>query len=443
MCHSEVPSHSESALALRFVERHGNELRYCAAWNRWYWYDGCRWQQERTHLAFDFAHAICREVAEELSAKEALGTASSKAAAGIVALARADRRIAATADQWDSDPWLLNTPAGVVDLRSGQLGAADPGGYHTKMTSVAADARSSCAQWLNFLDRIFQGDSDLVGYLQRVLGYGLTGSVSAHAMFLAYGTGANGKSVTIDTVAGILGDYHRAASIETFTAATGDRHPTELAALRGARLVTAVETEEGRRWAESRIKALTGGDMIAARFMRQDFFEFRPQFKLLIAGNHKPALRCVDEAIRRRFNLIPFAVTIPPAERDPHLSERLKAEWPGILAWMIEGCLAWQRDGLQRPKAVEDATDAYLEAEDALGAWIDQCCNCRASASDTAGALYASWKAWAEQSGEKAGSQKRFAQTLEARGYPRHRTASERKHTGIMVKKGTASHERI
>ena len=180
------------------------------------------------------------------------------------------------------------------------------------------------------------GDHELVAFLQRVAGYALTGSTSAHALFFLYGTGANGKSVFVNTVAGILGDYHRTAPIETFTASSHERHPTDLAGLRGARLVTAVETEEGRRWAESRIKALTGGDKIAARFMRQDFFEFTPQFKLLIAGNHKPGLRSVDEAIRRRFNLIPFAVTIPDEERDENLTDNLKAEWPGILAWMIE-----------------------------------------------------------------------------------------------------------
>ena len=171
-----------------------------------------------------------------------------------------------------------------------------------------------------------------------------------------------------------MGDYHRAAPIETFTASTNERHPTDLAGLRGARLVTAVETEEGRRWAESKIKVLTGGDKIAARFMRQDFFEFMPQFKLLIAGNHKLGLRSVDEAVRRRFNLIPFTVTIPPGERDQALSDKLKAELPGVLAWMIDGCLDWRTEWLSPPVAVTAATAAYLDAEDAIAAWMDECC---------------------------------------------------------------------
>jgi putative DNA primase/helicase len=189
-----------------------------------------------------------------------------------------------------------------------------------------------------FLSKITNGNAELSEYLARMAGYCLTGSTNEHALFFCYGTGANGKTTLVNAITGCIGDYHRTAPIETFTQSHNDRHPTELAALRGARLVTAVETEEGRRWAESKIKALTGGDAIAARFMRQDFFEYVPQFKLLIAGNHKPGLRSVDEAIRRRFNLVPFTVTIPPEERDEGLPEKLKAELPGILAWMIRGC---------------------------------------------------------------------------------------------------------
>ena len=166
-------------------------------------------------------------------------------------------------------------------------------------------------------------------------GYALTGVTHEHALFFACGTGGNGKSTFLNAIASCVGDYHRAAPIETFTESNNDRHPTDLAGLRGARMVTAIETEEGRHWAESRIKTLTGGDKIAARFMRQDFFEYTPQFKLLIAGNHKPSLRSVDEAIRRRLHLIPFVVTIPPAERDAELPDKLESERPGILAWMI------------------------------------------------------------------------------------------------------------
>jgi putative DNA primase/helicase len=231
----------------------------------------------------------------------------------------------------------------------------------------------------------------------------------------------------LNTLVGVMGDYAAVASMETFTASTTDRHPADLAMLRGARLVAAQETEEGRRWAEARIKALTGGDPITARFMRQDFFTFMPQFKLFIAGNHKPGLRNVDEAIRRRLNLIPFAVRIPPDERDPDLAEKLKGEWPGILKWAITGCLDWQKERLAAPQAVTTATDDYLEAEDAIGQWIAECCvvegqilggqSVKRDLHTTTAQLFGSWKKWAEQAGEFVPSMKRFSQTIHARGF--------------------------
>ena len=184
----------------------------------------------------------------------------------------------------------------------------------------------------------------------------------------------------------------------------------------GARLVTAVETEEGRLWAESKIKALTGGDEISARFMRQDFFSFTPTFKLMIAGNCKPRLRSVDEAMRRRFHLIPFAVTIAPDKRDLDLTEKLKAEWPAILRWMIDGCMIWQKTGLAAPQAVIDATNRYLETEDSTGAWIADRCECKANYEDTSAKLFASWKAWAELMGETVGSHRLFSEKLQGRG---------------------------
>ena len=212
----------------------------------------------------------------------------------------------------------------------------------TKSTAVAPDPACPCPLWHDFLAKVTAGDDELQAYLHRMIGYCLTGSIREHALFFAFGTGGNGKGVMINTITGILAAYAAVASMDTFTASPGDRHPADLAMLRDARLVTAQETEEGRRWAESRIKALTGGDPITARFMRQDFFTFEPVFKLLIAGNHRPGLRGVDEAIRRRMNLLPFTVTISAGDRDPELPEKLRKEWTGILAWAIKGCLEWQ-----------------------------------------------------------------------------------------------------
>lgn len=348
--------------------------------------------------------------------KTAVALASAKTVAAVERLARADRRVAATVDQWDADPWLLNTPTGIVDLRTGKLGPHRAGAFMTKITGVGPDASCPIATWLKFLDRVMFGDAELIAFLQRMFGYCLTGLVHEHALFFCYGTGSNGKSVFLNVLIGCLGDYHRVAPVEIFQATPGsNRHPTELAGLRGARLVTATETEENRSWAEAKIKWLTGGDVVTARFMRADFFDFRPQFKPIIAGNHRPSLRTVDEAIRRRMNLVPFIVTIPPAERDLTLGDRLKAEWPGILAWAIAGCLDWQATGLAPPAAVQAATENYLTAEDTKAAWIEQACEHDGAAWSGSTALFRSWKSYADRAGEFPGSERKLSQYLEDR----------------------------
>jgi putative DNA primase/helicase len=426
------PEFSDDALALRFSERHGETMRYVAKWARWLQWRGNHWEFDDTVAVFDMARAICREAAAECNqAKVSSAIASAKTVSAVERLARSDRRHAATVDQWDGDPWLLNTPGGVIDLRSGASRPARPEDHLTKITTVAPGGE--CQRWLKFLAEITAGDAELQSYLRRVLGYALTGDTREHALFFGYGTGRNGKSVLLKTAADILGNYHKTASIDTFTASNTDRHPTDLAGLQGARLVTAIETEEGRRWAESRIKTLTGGDRVAARFMRQDFFEFTPQFKLIIAGNHKPSLRSVDEAIRRRFHLIPFAVTIAAEEADAELPEKLKAEWPGILSWMVHGCLEWRREGLKPPQSVRDATAAYLEAEDAIAAWIDDKCERDAKAWSTRAELFGSWSAWADSAGEYAGSMKAFNEKLETRGFHQHRDRRGRGFYGLRV----------
>ena len=432
--HGEVEGgHTEEGLALAFARENEAGLRYCAAWGQWLTWDSVRWVVDKTLLATDRTRDLCRRTATGANERTSAILGQARTVNAIERLARSDRRLAASADQWDADPWLLNTPDGVVDLKTGLLHPGDPALHMTKVTGAAPGG--DCPTWLRFLDRVTGGDIELQAYVQRMLGYALTGDTSAHALFFAHGTGANGKSVLIDTAAGVLGDYHRTAPIETFTESNGDRHSTELAMLQGARLVTAVETEEGRRWAESRIKTLTGGDRIAARFMRQDFFEYTPQFKLFIAGNHKPGLRSVDEAMRRRFHLLPFAITIPPEERDAKLKEKLRSEWPGILAWMIQGCLEWQCHGLVRPSAVRSATEAYMEAEDSLSGWIDEKCERDRQAWETSGDLFASWKVWADMHGERAGTARRFTQALEARGFHPQRTREARGVAGLRLRR--------
>ncbi|MGH1508326.1 phage/plasmid primase, P4 family [Ralstonia solanacearum] len=426
---------TEDALALAFTRRYHRDWRYVAAWGRWLVWDGHRWRTEDTLAATDLIRNVCRNAAVNAdNPKLAAKLATSGTVGGVERLARADRRHAATTGEWDADPWLLNTPGGVVDLRTGRQRAHDRADRMTKITT--ATPGGDCPTWRQFLAEVTGGDAELQAYLQRMAGYALTGSTQEHALFFLYGTGANGKSVFVNTLATILGDYAVNAAMDTFMETRADRHPTDMAGLRGARFVAAIETEQGRRWAESKVKNLTGGDKISARFMRQDFFEFFPQFKLFVAGNHKPAIRNIDEAMKRRLHLIPFTITVPPERRDKHLQQKLLAERDGILAWAIQGCLDWQRLGrLQPPQQVLDATEEYFEAEDALGRWLDERCVREANAKTLTAELFNDWKQWADSSGEFVGSQRRFSDLLITRGVEKWRnTAGLRGFRGVSLK---------
>lgn len=438
----DVPElYSEDNVALRFSQIYADDLRYVAPWGRWMRWNGRCWGHEDTLEVSDFARKVCRSVAAyvstdiQLKPKEQQAVAkkygSAQTIAAVEKLAKADRRHAATIAQWDADIWALNTPAGVVDLRTGSLTSGAREAYMTKVTR--ASPGGACPTWLSFLRTATAGDDALIGFLRRMAGYCLTGSTRDHALFFVYGTGGNGKGTFLNTLQWILGDYNRTAGMDVFTEKKHDSHPTELAALMGARMVTAQETEEGKRWAEARIKALTGGDPITARFMRQDDFTYDPQFKLVIAGNHKPGLRNVDEAIKRRMHLIPFTVEIAPSDRDTRLSEKLRAEAGGILAWAIEGCLEWQQIGLSAPAAVIAATDEYLEQEDQFANWITESCEL-GSFAHAAKSLYQSYKAWADRAGEFAIPQKRWSAQMLTRGFVKVKGASANMYKGIRVK---------
>lgn len=424
---------TEDALAESFTDQHAEDWRYVAAWGQWLNWSGTVWRKEDTLQAYDLSRQICRAAARKAaSAKLKAKLSSASTIAAVERIARADRRHAETTEVWDRNPWALNTPAGIVDLQSGLLGSHDRPAYMTKITS--ASPQGDCPVWLEFLDTVTGGDVELQRYLQRMAGYCLTGVTTEHALFFLYGTGANGKSVFANTLTAITGDYATVAAMDMFMASHGDRHPTDMAGLRGARVVSAIETEQGSRWAESKLKALTGGDKITARFMRQDFFEFMPQFKLLVVGNHKPSIRNVDEAMRRRLHMIPFTVTIPAHKRDKRLPDRLLAERDGILAWALQGCLEWQRTGLKPPASVLAATEEYFEAEDALGRWLEERCDQAPHLQDTSQRLYADWKSWADANGEFPGSNKRFSETLANRGFARANTNKARGFRGLALR---------
>jgi putative DNA primase/helicase len=425
---AEVAPGSDDALGTQLAEEQKDELRHVAAWKRWLVWDGQRWKEDTTQEVRRRAQDFCLEQAK-LYGKlaEARRIRSSKTIDAVMREASGKAGLAATAEQWDKDPWLLGTPGGVVDLRTGELREAKREDYITKLTDCAPDRNCPTPRWTKFLDEITDSDNELQAYLQRKAGYLLTGDTSEHALFFLYGTGANGKSVFVSTLLRMLGDYARVASMEMFMATHSPQHPTDLAGLRGARLVTATETEDGSRWAESKLKSITGGERITARRMREDFSDYTPQFKLLLSGNHRPRLRSVDDAMRRRMHLVPFVVTIPEKDRDSHLAEKLRDEWGGVLQWAIEGCLLWQKQGLRPPRAVTDATTEYLDEQDVIGLWLQEATVPEPNAKTPPSLLHAAYLGWAEKNNEYQLSANQFAEKLSNRGYPTTRSNGVRR----------------
>jgi putative DNA primase/helicase len=433
------PEYSDDANAEKFSEKYADELRYVSRWG-WMSYTGQRWQNEEDPLVFQRARTTNRSISHEADVKDDIKRrlASAQAAASVERLARGDHRHFATTEQWDSNLLLLNTPTGTVDLGTGKLRPHHRNDYQSKIT--AAGPGGDCPLWKKFLHRITGENTDVQDFLQRTIGYCLTASTTEQCLFFLYGTGKNGKSVFLNTVSNLFGDYAKTAPMSAFTATNSEQHPTDLAGLHGARLVTAIETEDGKQWAEAKIKALTGGDSISCRYMRQDFWQYVPKFKILIAGNHKPTIRTVDEAIRRRIHLIPFTVWIPEEERDKDLEVKLRAEFPGILQWAIEGCLEWQNVGLNPPTIVQDATREYLEAEDVIGRWIDDRCVCGRQYESVSSALFKNYKDWAEAMGERPRAQRILTRTLEERGFKKSHGRSGTLITGIALKEDTGGY---
>ena len=318
----------EDDLALMISEAASNHLRYVAARRKWFHWDDKQWVEDKILFVYDYIRTQVRaHLEKDPGSKKTLLKAP--VISSIERLVRSDRRQAATTEQWDFDRWVMNTAGGLIYLREGKLGPHDSKKYCTKM--AGATPRGECPLWMNFLDRVTSGNRDLIGFLQRTSGYALTGSIDEHAIFFFYGGGRNGKSTYLNTVLAAMGDYGKVAAMGMFTAGGHAGHPTEVARLDGARVVVCEESQEGDRWDEGKIKYLTGGSRITARYMHQDFFEYDPQFKLFFASNHKPSLRNVDIAIRARVHLIPFMETIPKAEIDPELGDKLNTELDGIL----------------------------------------------------------------------------------------------------------------
>jgi len=416
--------------AERFVKRHGAVTRYCFLWDQWLIWDGRRWAPDVKEAALELAKDTVRSIYDEIAVagdseerkalfRHAQRSESDARLRAVLSVARSEAGLPVLPDQLDADPWLLNLENGILDLRTGKLEPHDQGRLMAKLLPVTYDASADAPIWLSFLDRVMGGKADLIEFLQRAVGYSLTGNTREQCLFVLHGTGSNGKSSFLDTARAFLGEYAEQADPKTFEVKKSDTVSNDIARLKGARLVAASETESGGRLAESLVKQMTGGEPLTARFLHREFFTFRPEFKVWLATNHKPVIRGADNAIWRRIRLVPFDVVIPPEERDKDLLQKLRGELPGILAWAVRGCLAWQRDGLREPESVLSATAEYRAEMDVLGEFFEERCHFDGRSWAFSSELYKEYLGWSEGSKEYQMSRRTFGMSLTERGLRR------------------------
>lgn len=418
---------SDLGNARRLVAAHGEDIRFVPPWKRWLVWDGVRWRPDETgsvdRLAKDVVGRLYPEAGKAPDsqdradlAKFAIRSEMEPRLRAMVALAQTESGIPVLPRDLDQDPWLLNVQNGTIDLHTGSMTKPARGNLMTKSTSVVFDPEAQCPTWDAFLDRVMDGNTELIHFLQRAVGYSMTGLRSEHVVFILYGLGRNGKSTFLETIRALFGEYGCQTEAQTFMEIRSDRIRNDLARLAGVRLVTAVETERRGKLSEPLIKQITGGDTITARFLRREYFEFTPTFTPWLATNHKPEIAGTDEGIWRRPKLIPFTTTIPEEEQDKELLDKLKAELPGILNWAIRGCSDWRRIGLLPPDDVTRATQEYREENDVLAAFIAERCVVGPGNTVTASALLEAHSTWAAASREETLSQRRLAAALAERG---------------------------
>ncbi len=456
-------SHDQLAIELGIAGFDADAL-YVKLLGKWYIWNGFLWVVDERHAVMTLTRKFLREKANQLlewaqdlleaadsdaeqkaaekahrwAEREATRLRNKETVTAVLNLATSNPSSSATPEQFDAKPELLSTPIGSVDLCTGEPRDPKRTDHATKSTAVGpADSGSSPTLWLSFLDRIFKGDAELIAFIQRACGYALTGSVVEHKLLFLYGTGRNGKSVFLNTLMGILHQYARRAPTSLFLKKAHEGHPTEVAGLQGARLVVGSELPAGKIWDEAVIKSLTGGDVLTARFMRQDFFDFLPQFTLMIAGNHQPAIRGVDEAMRARMVLVPFEVTIPEEERDTELESKLQGEWSEILSWCIEGAVEWYKQGLNPPDKVIDASTEYLENEDLIGLFLEERTIEDATERVSNQDLARDFNSWTSTQGIHAWSQTAITKAVKETGrFETYKSGNDRGFVGVKLTQG-------
>jgi len=431
----------------RIINSFGGIIRYCSTWKKWLVWNPQygAWEIDDSgkiiQLAKRTIQNMFQEAANMADTKEragllkwALASESATRIQAMVKLTESGEGIAISPDALDLNPWLLNCKNGTIDLRTGLLKDYDKNDLITKSIPVIYDPNAKCPKWFKFLDRIMGGSQELISFQQRAVGYALTGDTREQCFFILHGGGANGKSTFIKTVGSLLGDYAQAASFETFLSKKqGNAANNDIARMQGKRFISAVEAEERRKLAGNVIKQVTGGDIVAARFLYAEYFEFMPQFKIFLATNHKPKINCNDPAIWRRVKLIPFDISIPEGEQILDLDDQLEAELSGILNWAIKGCLDWQGNGLQTPKEVENATIEYRNEMDTVSEFLSECCDLAPNYRATPTELYEAYKIRCELNGEKYLSLKEFGKSLNGKGFSTNRSNGKNWRIGIKL----------
>lgn len=414
--------------ARRLVAMHGKDLRYCHALAKWLVWDGMRWELDGTEeitrrmkqvvdtMYVEASLQSSRTDRERLEGHARRSEAEGRIRAAI-SLAQSERELVITPHKLDQQPWLLNCPNGTLDLRSLELRDHRREDFLTQLAAVSYDSTATCPIFDAFLNQITDGNRQLQAFLQRAVGYSLTGLTTEQCVFILYGTGQNGKTTFLEAIRAVLDDYQAHAEFSTFLHHRNQTIRNDLAALRGKRFVSAIEANPGDRIDESVIKTVTGGDPITARFLHKEYFTYSPTYKVFLGVNDKPHIRGSSKGTWRRIRLIPFTVAIPEAKQDKHLLEKLLLERAGILAWAVKGLEQWKEPGLQPPADVQDATEEYRQEMDLVGGFLDECSSSESEATATAKDLFSAYREYCERNGERPLTQRDLGLLLKQRGY--------------------------
>jgi len=427
------------------VSLFGEKIRYCHIWKTWMIWNTKRWDRDDSGKIYSYADRVIRSILEKakgandnserrLLCKHAMKLSFKSRQDSMISMAQHQYGIPIKPEMFDRDKYLFEVDNGTLNLHNFELENKNPDNYNSKLSPVVYDPDATCPRFEKFLSEIMAENSGAIQFIKRSIGYTITGDVSERCMFICHGPGSNGKTTLLNIFRALLGDYAQDTPVSTLLAKRFEGIPCDVAALKGARLVTAMEPGQRRNLDESLVKAMTGKDMVSARFMRENWFSFHPEFKLWLGTNHKPGIKGTDNAIWNRIRLIPFNVVIPKEKQIPHLdTEIILQELPGILNWTLNGCRQWQNGGLQSPPEITEATELYRKEMDTIRRFVDDCCIVDEMAVEKTSSLYTRYLSWCEKEHEKILSSVWFSRELSSHGFEANRTHDGRIFKGLCI----------